>query len=562
MASPLRRQSPADQSKSPQANETTATPKELASALFLTLHAFHQPLKTWNDCNIAKGGAKDWAMESWRQGQSDLSRAHVSCILRVESIAMVITIVNVNEIAARIFGKRRLPAAGVTIGLLLLAFLFLSGPKRDLKERKPGADQAGVASVPYDGPPQKKGVLQAGQGKPANLPGSWPRFRGPNLDGISAETTSLSRQWGADGPRALWSVDLGEGYAGAAVLRGRVYVLDYDRDKQADDLRCLSLEDGKEIWRYSYPVKVKRNHGMSRTVPAVTDKYIVTLGPKCHVTCLDATTGKMLWPLDLVHEYHTTIPQWYAGQCPLIEGERVILAPGGDALMIAVDCKTGKVLWKTPNPHHWQMSHSSVVPMELKGKRIYVYCAQGGVVGVSATDGAILWETSDWKIAIATVPSPVILDGGRIFLSGGYDSGSMMLQLKDNGTGIVPETVFRLKPAVFGSDQQTPILYKGNIYGVRPDGQMVCLDTNGKVVWTSGQEHRFGLGPYMVANGLLFAMNDMGVLTLIDASPSVYKQLSQSKVLDGPDSWGPMAMAGGRLIVRDLTKMVCLDVRG
>ena len=81
---------------------------------------------------------------------------------------------------------------------------------------------------------------------------------------------------------------MGEGYAGAAILDGRVYVMDYDREHKQDALRCLSLADGREIWRYAYPDSVKRNHGMSRTVPAVTDKIVVALGPKCHVVCLNS----------------------------------------------------------------------------------------------------------------------------------------------------------------------------------------------------------------------------------------------------------------------------------
>ena len=85
---------------------------------------------------------------------------------------------------------------------------------------------------------------------------------------ISKEDVELARTWPAQGPPVLWSVDVGEGYASAAILDGMVYVLDYDREKQADVVRCLSLDDGKDISRHSYPVKVNRNHGMSRTVPA------------------------------------------------------------------------------------------------------------------------------------------------------------------------------------------------------------------------------------------------------------------------------------------------------
>ena len=168
----------------------------------------------------------------------------------------------------------------------------------------------------------------------------------------------------------LWSVEVGEGYAGPAVLEGRVYLLDYDQKKQADVVRCLSLADGKEIWRYSYPVKIKRFHGMSRTVPAVTDKYVVTLGPKGHVTCLDSKTGEFRWMLNLVKEYGTTIPQWYAAQCPLIDDGKAIIAPGGTVLMMAVDCETGKIVWQTPNPDKWVMTHSSIVPDGVQGQQV------------------------------------------------------------------------------------------------------------------------------------------------------------------------------------------------
>ncbi len=211
-----------------------------------------------------------------------------------------------------------------------------------------------------------------------------------NFDNISTESVPLATNWKVKPPSLYWGIDAGEGYAGAAVYNSRVYVLDYDRQAQADVLRCLALADGKELWHYSYPVVVKRNHGMSRTVPAVTSKYVVTLGPKCNVLCADPQTGKLHWMIDLVKDYHTDIPPWYAGQCPLIDADRAIIAPGGSALMIAVDCATGKVLWKTPNPNAWAMTHSSVVPMTFKGQRMYIYCGSGGVAGISARDGSIL----------------------------------------------------------------------------------------------------------------------------------------------------------------------------
>jgi outer membrane protein assembly factor BamB len=337
--------------------------------------------------------------------------------------------------------------------------------------------------------------------------------------------------------------------------------MDYDREKKQDALRCLSLADGKEIWRYAYPVSVKRNHGMSRTVPAVTEKYVVAMGPKCHVTCVDPVSGELRWGLDLVREFGATVPPWYAGQCPLLDQGRTILAPGGkETLMMAVECDTGKVLWQTPNPHQWKMTHSSIMPMEFAGRRMYVYCANNGVVGVSAKDGAILWETPDWKISLATVPSPVILDGGRIFLSGGYNAGSLMLELRDEGARLAAQTAFKLEPEIFGATQHTPIAYDGHLYGVRADGRFVCLSLDGKVIWASDGAQSFGLGSFLIGGGLIFALNDSGKLSLIEASPSKFTQLAQAQVLNGRESWAPMALAGGRLLARDLTRMVCLEV--
>lgn len=454
------------------------------------------------------------------------------------------------------------PALAAIGGLVALSVWLRAGSVVTLPERVPGLDRAqvtegtGTSSVP------SSGRLTQGDGKPADLPGVWPCFRGEKYDNIALPGTPLSRQWPPGGPKVLWSVELGEGHAGPVVRDGRVYLLDYDRENSADAFRCLSLADGKEIWRFSYPSNIKRNHGMSRTVPAIAGKWVVAMGPKCQVTCLDAASGQRQWQIDLVRQYGATVPPWYAGQCPLVDRDRVILAPGGkDALLVAVDLATGNPVWKTPNPHGWKMTHSSIMPMEYRGRRMFVYCASDGAVGVSAEDGSILWETAEWKISIATVPSPLCLPEGKIFFSGGYNSGALLAQLEVRDGVIATKTLARLKASQFGSTQHTPIFFGGHIYGVREkDKELVCLDSSGKELWHSGPEHRFGIGPYLIADGLIYVMSDDGVLTMAEAGPKGYKQLGRAQVLDGHDAWGPMAMVGGRLLVRDVTRMVCLDV--
>lgn len=463
-----------------------------------------------------------------------------------------------SQIAALL--ARVLPVTAATAALGVLAYVWASSvPAGNVPLRLPVADAGGAADARGESP-LARATLTLGPGVAADLPGSWPGFRGSNRDAVAADPTSLADSWPAAGPHKLWSIDVGEGYAGAAVLNGRVYLMDYDREAQTDALRCLSLADGREIWRFSYPLPVKRNHGMSRTVPAVTPTHVVALGPKCQVCCLDAVTGETRWVIDLVREYGTSVPAWYAGQCPLIDGDRVILAPSGSSLMIAVELKTGKVIWKTPNPRDWKMTHVSIAKMELGGRKTYVYCGHRGVAGIAADDGSLLWETPDWKISIATVATPVPLADGRVFLSGGYEAGAMMLGLAEKGGKWQAKPVFRLDADTFGATQQTPILFQDHLYGVRPNGELVCLDLDGQVCWASGAGHRFGLGPFMIADGKILVMNDDGLLTMARASPTGFEMLAQAQVFDGHDAWGPFALAGSRLIVREFTRMVCLEL--
>ena len=145
-----------------------------------------------------------------------------------------------------------LPLLAAVCAVAALIFWRVRQDDYAISERLPGTDQPPGAEGAAAVNPILAGKLIQGNGKPGNLPGFWPQFRGPNRDGISPETTPLARAWEAAGPRPLWAVDCGDGYAGVAVAQGRVYLMDYDKDKKQNALRCLSLADGGEIWRYAY----------------------------------------------------------------------------------------------------------------------------------------------------------------------------------------------------------------------------------------------------------------------------------------------------------------------
>ncbi|MFC1538516.1 hypothetical protein ACFL6H_03755 [Candidatus Latescibacterota bacterium] len=162
-------------------------------------------------------------------------------------------------------------AGTVFLGLFLLSWFMIANPVKDFIVLIPGMDNR-PATMSGSGEVVNIGAIYAAfDGIPSDILGSWPRFRGADFNNISVEETKLADNWGEAGPDLVWSVELGEGHAGPVVANGCVYIMDYDEEARSDLLRCFSFNDGREIWRRGYDVYVKRNHGMSRTVPAVTE---------------------------------------------------------------------------------------------------------------------------------------------------------------------------------------------------------------------------------------------------------------------------------------------------
>ena len=479
-------------------------------------------------------------------------------------------------------GRLNIPVITGFIALLFTGvFLWwiLTRPSYNVVERVPGLDNR---------PPQRAisdsviiGEFLDTLGSIEDLiPGSWPRFRGSDFDNISKDPTPLAEAWDTSGPPIVWQTTLGEGYAGPAVLNGRVYVLDYNERRKADMLRCFSLKSGTELWRRWYNVEFKRNHGYSRTIPAVTDKYVVTIGPRSHVMCVDPVNGNLLWTLDLEKEYGIPgtvkgkiTPEFYSGQCPLIDNDVAIIAPGGKALMIGVDCASGKVIWQTPNRDSLRMSHTSITPMTIHEKKMYVYAALGGVCGVSAegTDiGKVLWETTDWSPSIA-VASPVYLGNGELVAFGSYGAGAAKIRISKDESGFKAAVTEQHKASGgIANEQQTPILKNDHLWTVLPENagplkrQLACYNKSDLVtpVWMSGKESRFGkgMGPFIMSGNKLFLLDDEGTLFLFRIEDNKAILVSNHKVMDAIEAWSPMAIAGKYLLMRDAHNMLCLDI--
>lgn len=401
---------------------------------------------------------------------------------------------------------------------------------------------------------------------------NWPRFRGSDFDNISKDKTPIAESWPTSGPPIAWQIDLGEGHAGPAIHNGKVYILDYIEKEKADALRVFSFKTGAEIWRRWYKVLIKRNHGMSRSIPTVTDDYVITFGPRCHVMCTDSDTGELLWTLDLIRDFGAELPQWYTAQCPLIDNNIAVIAIGGKNLAMGVDCSNGEIVWETPNPDNLKMSHSSVFTSSFYGKKTYVYMAVGGIVGISAEGediGRILWKSSEWNPTVVAT-SPVFLGNNEILVTTGYGAGGARIRILKTSTGFEAKLIEMHSPKEgLSSEQQTPILNNDILWTISPKdagalrNELLAYHKNDlrNPLWKSGKENRYGLGPYLIVGDKMFLLNDESELYLFKIEKQKAQLLAQHKVfMDGVDAWGPMAYIDGYLILRDSHRMVSLYV--
>ena len=402
------------------------------------------------------------------------------------------------------------------------------------------------------------GFVIAGQGQAEN----WPQFRGSNRDNISNEK-GLLRSWPASGPKELWRLDVAQGYSAAAVFDGKVFFNDYDEAGAKWLVRSVSLADGSELWRYEEARRIRPNHGITRTVPAVDGKLVFALDPKTVLHALDMETGEEVWRKNLVQEYEAKIPPWYNGQCPLLDGDLLIIAPGGSALMVALKGETGEEVWRTPPPDNWPMSHASIMPATLGGTRQYLYNNLFGTVGIAADDGRLLWH-HPFKFNVAVAPSPLPLDGDSVFITAGYDAGGAILTVAKQGDEFIASSAVQVTPDIWNAEIHTPIVYKDHFFGVgrHKRGLFSCLNKQGEVVWTSEGKASFEQGAFLLADDMFFILEGKtGMLRLVEASTAEYRELAKAQVLSGHDVWGPMALSDGKLILRDMRQIVCLDVK-
>ncbi|MDR2038436.1 MAG: PQQ-like beta-propeller repeat protein [Bacteroidales bacterium] len=416
----------------------------------------------------------------------------------------------------------------------------------------------------------------------------WPQFLGPDRDSKSPQK-GLLRSWPESGPEVLWSVDVGIGYGGPVVKNGKVYLLDRD-DETGDIMRCFDLKTGEELWKFSYDSPGSVSFPGSRSVPVVDDNHVYSCGPYGDLYCISINTQKPVWNKNVWKDFGgEKIPVWAISQCPFIYGDLLIIASQApDAGVVAYNKLTGNVVWKTPNLGNETYVSPKVLKIHGEDQVVMVTSSTnrfanrdaaltpGNVVGLDPLTGKILWKYSEWDCHIS-VPCPVAAGDNKLLIVGGYERGATMIQVnkKADGTFDTSEIFTTLE---FGDQTKPPLFHNGYFYAMfrtnqKRDG-LVCMDKDGKIMWKTGRNPNFDRGSMILADGLLLATDGLKTLYLIEPDPTAFKEISKADVLSeggantegmsraggSTQNWAPIALADGKLLVRDQARMVCVKV--
>ena len=399
----------------------------------------------------------------------------------------------------------------------------------------------------------------------------WPQYLGPDRNGTSPQQ-NLLRTWPAGGPEVLWSAEAGIGYGGPVVVDGKVYLLDRD-DQVGDMMRCFDLSNGKELWSFGYDAPGSVNYPGSRSVPTVDGDHVYSCGPYGDLYCIDINTHKPVWNKNIWKDFGGgEIPRWAITQCPLVYGNLLIVASQApQAGVVAYDKLSGDVKWKTPSLGPVGYVSPAIVKISDEDHVVMITAGSGGrgtpmtggrVVGMDPLTGKILWDYTNWQCSIP-VPSATDAGNNKVLIIGGYRAGAAMIQVEKEASGGYKVSEL-YKTVDFGAHTKPAIQYKGYFYAQYSTNEtrdgLVCMSMDGKVMWATKRDPSFIRGSMILADGLLLATDGEKTLYLIEPDPAGFKELASAELLGPGQNWAPIALADGKLLIKDQEKMLCLKV--
>lgn len=384
----------------------------------------------------------------------------------------------------------------------------------------------------------------------------WPQFLGPTRDGVYAGPPPLEA-WGAAGPTVVWKKQVGQAFAGPAVVANRVLL--FHRVGNEEVLESLDARTGTPVWRYAYPTTYRDDFGFDegpRAVPVVADGIVYTFGAQGQLHAVDLAKGTRVWSEDTMKRFNVPKGFFGAAGSPLVEGGRVIANIGGDkAGLVAFDAKTGKVVWTATDD---DASYSSGMAATIGGRRSAIFLTRDNLIGVDPASGAVHFQRP-WRARNANsvnAATPLVV-GDSIFVSTEYGPGAAVLRVQ--GSTLVDVWASN---DVLTNHYATSIYYDGHLYGFHgrqelgPSLRAVEFKT-GKVKWNLDQ---FRAGSITLAGDKLLVIREGGEMLLAPASPQAFKPIARARVLPGVLRPLP-AIADGFVYVRNENSLVCLDLR-
>jgi outer membrane protein assembly factor BamB len=402
----------------------------------------------------------------------------------------------------------------------------------------------------------------------AASPTDWPQWRGINRDGLSHDRGLLG-EWPADGPPVAWKVDTaGESYSSIAVADGRIITMgNVDGEGR---IICLNEKDGATLWSVHPPTETKLyKHGKGdggRGTPTIDGDLVYAIGGGGDMTCLKAANGEVVWAKHLVSDLGGSVPGWGYSESPLIDGDRIIVTPGGDqGCVAALNKLTGDVVWRSTDVGD-KAHYCSAALATIHGVRQIVTFTGGRgskkdpgdpprVIGLEADSGKLLWSYEKSANRTANVSTPIV-HGDTVFSASAYGTGGGLCRINRTDNG------FESEPVYFENKMQNHhggmVLVDGYLYGTGSN-TLICLDiASGSIAW---QDRSAGKGSVTYADGHIYVYGEKNQVALVEANPKEYVEKGRFDVPRGEwPTWAHPVVANGRLYLRDMTSLTCYDL--
>ena len=378
----------------------------------------------------------------------------------------------------------------------------------------------------------------------------WPQWRGPNRDGVSKET-GLLKHWPADGPPLVWkATGAGRGYSSFSIADGKLYTMGLRGDREF--IVAFDVATGKEAWATAHGSAFRNDRGDGpRGTPTVDGDRVYALGGNGDLSALDARTGKIIWSKNVLKAFGGSNITWGISESPLVLGNKVLVNPGGPgASIVALNKADGALIWKSQSDG---AGYSSGVPMEINGSTQVVFFTSERAVGLDAKDGRLLWDYSRPSNRTANVATPIVR-ANRVFISSDYGTGGGVVEIKPDN---------KAQEIWFTRDMRnhhsSSVLIGDYLYGFSSAILTAIKFDTGEIAW---RDRSVGKGSLVYADGNLYCFSENGVVGLVEATPTGYKEKGRFRIpQDQLPTWTHPVVAGGRLYLRDQDTIYAFDVK-